>query len=61
MHVYTWDAILEFTNCKLEISPDVDLIILIEIVIRDGTSVCSRKIPEANNDFMTEYDSGKPF
>ncbi|XP_057671246.1 uncharacterized protein LOC130902976 [Diorhabda carinulata] len=57
---YTWDCMLKYVGCKLELLHDVDMIMFIEKAIRGGISVCSSRLSNANNKYMPEYDSTKP-
>ncbi|XP_057656772.1 uncharacterized protein LOC130894170 [Diorhabda carinulata] len=57
---YTWDCMLKYVGCKLELLHDVDMIMFIEKAIRGGISVCSSRLSNANNKYMPKYDSTKP-
>ncbi|CAG9814153.1 unnamed protein product [Phaedon cochleariae] len=57
---YTWDAMLKYTKCKLELLNDVDEIMFIERAIRGGISVCSSRYAEANNLHMSDFDPKDP-
>ena len=49
---YTWDAMMRFTKCRLEILRDIDQIMFVEQGIRGGISVCVNRYSEANNKYM---------
>ncbi|XP_050498751.1 uncharacterized protein LOC126884985 [Diabrotica virgifera virgifera] len=57
---YTWDCMLRYTKCRLELLKDVDMILFIEKGIRGGISVCSNRFSEANNKYMSTYDPTQP-
>ncbi|XP_074034142.1 uncharacterized protein [Leptinotarsa decemlineata] len=58
---YTWDCMLKYTGCKLQISKDVDMVMFVEKGIRGGISVCCNRYSEANNQYMPSYDPTKQF
>ncbi|CAG9817752.1 unnamed protein product [Phaedon cochleariae] len=37
---YTWDCMLKYTGCKLQIIKDIDMVMFVEQAIRGGVSVC---------------------
>ncbi|XP_072388760.1 uncharacterized protein [Diabrotica undecimpunctata] len=57
---YTWDCMLKYTGCRLELLKDPDMVLFYENAIRGGISVCSNRFSEANNKYMSEYDPKKP-
>ena len=57
---YTWDCMLKYTKCELEILHDVDMVLFVEKGIRGGISQCCNRFSEANNKYMSEYDPAKP-
>ncbi|CAH0551589.1 unnamed protein product [Brassicogethes aeneus] len=57
---YTWDCMLKFTGCRLQILKDVDMLLFIERGIRGGVSQCCNRYAEANNKYMGDtYDPSK--
>ena len=63
-HYYTspglaWDACLKETKQCLELLSDYDMLMMIERGIRGGVSHISKRYSEANNKYMSEYDSSK--
>ncbi|CAG9817164.1 unnamed protein product [Phaedon cochleariae] len=40
---YTWDCMLEYTGCKLQIIKDIDMVMFVEQAIRGGVSVCCNR------------------
>lgn len=57
---YTWDCMLNYTKCKLQILKDIDMIMFVEQGIRGGISCCMHRLSEANNTYMADFDSSKP-
>ena len=55
----SWDAMLEITGVKLELTLDVDKYYFPEEAIREGNSNNCKKYSEANNKFMKNYDLTK--
>lgn len=57
---YTWDCMLKFTDCKLQIIKDVDMLLFVERGIRGGVSQCSNRFSEANNKYLSTYNPYEP-
>lgn len=57
---YTWDCMLKYTKCKLQVVKDVDMILFLESGVRGGISQCCNRFSEANNKYIDNYDSSKP-
>ena len=55
-----WDALLKFTNIKLELLADYDMVLMIEKGTRGGISSAITRYSEANNKYMADYDPAKP-
>ena len=56
----SWDAMLKMTGIKLELITDVDMFHFIEKGLHDGISYIANRHGEANNNYMSRYDSSKP-
>lgn len=64
-HYYTapglsWDAMLKYTNVKLELLTDFEKVSYIKSGIRGGVSQCSNRYAKANNEYLTEYEPNEP-
>ena len=57
----SWDAMLKMTSVKLEKISDIDKYLLIEKGSRGGISYISKRHANANNKYMSDYDSKKTF
>ncbi|XP_045466456.1 uncharacterized protein LOC123675190 [Harmonia axyridis] len=57
---YTWDCMLKYTKCKLQILKDIDMVMFVERGIRGGISCCMHRLSEANNPQMDNFDTSKP-
>lgn len=56
----SWDAMLKYTEVKLELLTDVDKLLFVEKGLRGGISQCSHRYAKANNKYMDCFDKTKP-
>lgn len=57
---FTFDAMLKFTNVKLDLFTDYDMYLFIERGIRGGITTCVKRNAVANNKYIdVSYDSSK--
>ena len=56
----SWDAMLKSTGIKLDLLTDPDMLMMVEAGTRGGVSMISNRYSEANNKYMSSYDSTKP-
>ena len=64
-HYYTspglaLDAMLKYTEAKLDLISDPDMYLMIEKGIRGGVSSCMKRYSEANHKYLDNYDPKKP-
>ena len=56
----SWDAMMKMTGIKLELMTDVDMFQFIEKGLLGGISYIANRHGEANNKYISGYDSSKP-
>ncbi|CAG9817124.1 unnamed protein product [Phaedon cochleariae] len=49
---YTWDCMLKYTGCKLQIIKDIDMVMFVEQAIRGGVSVCCNRYGREDEEVM---------
>ena len=54
-----WQAALKKTKVKLDLLTDIDLLLMVEKVIRGGICHSIYRYAKANNKYMKEYDKNK--
>ena len=64
-HYYTspglaWDAMLKFTDIKLDLLSDTDMYLMVEKGIRGGVSSIMKRYSKANHKDLDDYDPKKP-
>ena len=52
----TWDAMLNYTEIKLQLLTDIDMVLFVERGIRDGISQCSNRYSRENNSYIINYN-----
>ena len=53
-----WQACLKKTGVKLELSTDIDMLLMVEKGTRDGICQAIHRYAKANNKHMKNYDKG---
>ncbi|GBL73886.1 hypothetical protein AVEN_230832-1 [Araneus ventricosus] len=55
----SWDAMLKFTQVRIEFLNDYDMYLFVGKGIRGGVSQCSNRYAKANNKYVQDYDKTK--
>jgi hypothetical protein len=56
---FSWDALLKYTDIKLELISDPEIFLFFENNIRGGVSVCSHRYARANNQYLPDFNPDK--
>ena len=56
-----WDASTKFTTVKLKTLHDIEIHQFLECGMRGGISMITHRYAEANNSYLQNHDSEKPF
>ncbi|CAG9822874.1 unnamed protein product [Phaedon cochleariae] len=63
MPCYTWDCMLKYTGCKLQIIKDIDMVMFVEQAIRGGVSALvsgGKPVVASMSNFMSTVDDFRP-